>query len=401
MTTTVNVPGTTYTTDAFPSSGAIPAAMVVRDLRPAAAALEPRDTPFLSTVGFGAPVTAEKHEWARRAWTPIESAVQTQQNGNAGSDLTLVVTAGHGKYFARYMVIKLDSEIEWVTAVSGDTLTVVRAQGGTSAAVHAVAAKVRIVGTAMPQMLDYALSPFSWGNQYFNYPQRFSGAVKGDRRYYAAEFQYETANNDHDTLVNNELQTQRLLLEMALFYGRRQAGDPTVGAERPSLMGGLNEFIGITGGGTRTTISGDLNIYTLEDALIIYDTNIGTNAPRQILMNNRTKQIINRLLNTRRQATMDSTSASLVWNKVEFTTGEYSFMVSRNIPDGEIWLLNVRDLSVRPFRSLGWHERVLPSAGEYLWTGVGADVTFEANAPAAMGVIDGWNTAIGNYPGLL
>lgn len=397
MTTVVNVPGTTYTTDAFPASGAIPAAMVIRDLRPAAAALEPRDTPFTSSVGFGAPVMAEKHEWARRAWTPIESAVQTQQDA---TQTTLIVTAGHGKYFARYMVLKLENEIEWVTAVSGDTLTLVRAQGGTTGAIHAVAVKVRIIGTAMPQMLDYALSPFSWGNQFYNYPQRFSGAVKGDRRYYAQATTYEGAV-DHDKKVDDELDTQRLLLEQALFFGRRQAGDPTVGAERPSLMGGLNEYIGITGGGTRKTITGDLNIYHLEEALMDFDTTVGTNAPRQIIMNLKTKQIINRLMNSRREGTMDTTTARLVWNRVEFTTGEYSFMISRWVPDGEIWLLNVRDLSLRPFRSLGWHERVLPSSGEYLWTGVGCDVTFEAGAPSAMGVIDGWTTTLGNYPGLV
>lgn len=397
MTTVVNVASTTYTTDAFPASGTIPAAQVVRDLRPAAAAMEPRDTPLLSTIGYGAPVMAEKHEWARRAWTPLESAVATQQLAAA---TTLVVTTGHGKYFSRYMVIKILNEIQWVTAVSGDTLTVVRAQGGTSAAQHELTEKVRIIGTAMPQMLDYALSPFSWGDQFFNYPQRFSGAVKGDRRYYASE-SYEPTQTDHDAKVNDELATQKLLLEMALFYGRRQAGDPTVGAERPSMMGGLNEFIGITGGGTRKTISGDLNIYHLEEALVDFDLAIGTNAPRQIIMNQKTKQIINRLLNSRRMGTMESTTARLVWNRVEFTTGEYSFMVSRNVPDGEIWLLNTRDLKVRPFRSLGWHERVLPVAGEYLWTGVGADVTFEASAPKAMGVIDGWNTTLGNYPALI
>lgn len=398
MTQTVAVPGTSYTVEAFPASGAIPAAMVVRDLRPAAAAMEPRDTPFTSSVGFGAPVAQEKHEWARRAWTPIESAIGAQQLIAA---TTLTVTAGQGKYFARYMVLKILNEIQWVTAVAGDVLTVVRAQGGTTAVQHEVAEKVRIIGTAMPQMLDYALSPFTWGDQFFNYPQRFSGAVKGDRRFYQIETYEGGANTDHDRRVNDELETQRLLLEQALFYGRRQAGDPTVGAERPSMMGGVNEYIGITGGGTRKTISGDLNIYHLEEALMDFDSTVGTNAPRQIVMNLKTKQILNRLMNSRREGTMQDTTARLVWNRVEFTTGEYSFMISRWVPDGEIWLLNIRDLSLRPFRSLGWHERVLPSAGEYMWTGVGCDVTFEAGAPKAMGVIDGWNTTLGNYPGLI
>lgn len=397
MTQVVNVPLNTYTTDSFPASGAIPAAQVIRDLRSAAAAIEPRDFPFLTSVGYGEPVWAEKHEWARRAWTPTESAVATEQDD---TQTTLIVTAGHGKYFARYMVLQLQSEIEWVTAVSTDTLTVVRAQAGTTGAIHAVAVKVRIIGTAMPQLLDYALSPFSWGDQYFNYPQRFSGAVKGDRRFYATQT-YEGDAHSHDQQTADELRTQKLLLEFALFRGLRQAGDPTTGAERPSLMGGMNQFIGGTGGGTRNTISGDLNIYHIEEALVTADLAIGVNAPRQILMHPKTKQIINRLYNARRETTFQNTSASLVWNSVTFETGDYSFMVSRNVPEGEIWLLNIKDLKVRPFRTLGWHERELPNSGEARYTGVGGDFTFEAMSPKAMIVIDGWNTTLTNYPGLI
>lgn len=399
MTTVVNVGATTYTTDAFPASGSIPAAQVVRDLRRAAAALEPRDYPFLSSVGYGPPVSQEKHEWARRAWTPLESTVATQQNAGAGVT-TLVVAAGHGKYFMRYHVLKLEAEIEWVTSVSTDTATVVRGQAGTTAAQHNVGVRVMIIGTAMPQLLDYALSPFSWGDQYFNYPQRFSGAVKGDRRYYATE-NYEIESGEHDKRVADELATQKLTLELALFYGLRQQGDPTNAAERPSLMGGLNQFIGGTGGGVRKTISGDLNIFHMEEALIDADIAIGSNAPRQILMNPKTKQIINRLLMPLRgNVGMDVTSAKLVWNSVTFETGDYSFMVSRNVPLGEIWLLNIRDAKVLPYRTLGWHERVLPNAGEAMWTGVGGDFTFEHNAPKAITVIDGWNQLLTAYPGM-
>lgn len=395
----VNVGATTYTTDAFPASGSIPAAQVIRDLRRAAAALEPRDFPFLSTVGYGPPVGQEKHEWARRAWTPLESTVGTTQATGAGT-VALIVAAGQGKYFMRYHVLKIEAEIEWVTSVAVDTCTVVRGQAGTTISAHNAGVRVLIIGTAMPQLLDYALSPFSWGDQYFNYPQRYSGAVKGDRRYYATE-NYEVESGEHDRRVTDELQTQKLLLEATLFYGLRQQGDPTVGAERPSLMGGLNQFIGGTGGGIRKTISGDLNIFHLEEALMDADIAIGSNAPRQIIMNPRSKQIINRLLGPLRgNFGPEVTSMKFVWNSVTFETGDYSFMVSRNCPLGEIWLLNVRDAKVLPYRTLGWHERVLPNSGEAMWTGVGGDFTFEHNAPKAITVIDGWNQTLSAYPGM-
>lgn len=399
MPTVVNVGATTYTTDSFPTSGAVPAAEIIRDLRRAAAALEPRNFPFLSTVGYGPAVAQEKHEWARRAWTPLLSTVQTQQNSGAGVT-TLVVAAGTGKYFMKYHVIRVEAEIEWLSvAPSADTLTVVRGQAGTTAAQHNVGVTVRIIGSAMPQLLDYALSPFSWGDQFFNYPQRFSGAVKGDNRYYATD-NYEIESDEHAARVADELNTQKLTLELALFYGLRQAGDPTTAAERPSLMGGLNQFIGGTGGGTRQTVTGDLNIFHIEEALIVADLAVGQNAPRQIILSPRTKQIINRLMMPWRQTTMQNKTANLVWNSVEFETGEYSFMVTRNIPDGEIWLLNVKDAKVLPYRTLGWHERVLPNSGEAKYTGVGGDFTFEHNAPKAITVIDGFTQTITAYPGM-
>ncbi len=380
---------TTFDLTAFPNDGSIPVLQVMRDLRKAEAALEPRTTPFLRSVGYGGTVNQEKHEWARRAWTPLASAVA---GAYASGATTLNVATGEGKYFAKYHVLQIDDEIFWVTGVpTADAVPVVGGQGTSTPAAHAAAARVYIIGSAMPQLEPYALSPFSWGDQYFNYPQRFSGAHKHDRRA-AVTPNYELAGNQHDARVKDELETQRLMLEHTLFRGRRQAGNPTAGSVRPSLMGGIKEFVGNT-----YTKTGLFSIYHFEEVGIDLDDKIGENAPNQILMNTKAWAIISRLMNPRRDADMSTTSATLVWRSVEFVTGRYTFMTSRNVPDGEIWLLNTKDLKVRPYQSLGWHERELPSDGEYLWTGVGMDATFEALSPKAMARIIGWDSALASY----
>lgn len=408
MPTVVRVnPGTTYQVNTFGNvtglantydgyGGTKPGNVVIRDLRKAAAAVEPRMTPFLTTVGYGPSVEQEWHEWARRGVVPIQTTLAAGYT--TGSSTYLTITTGEGKFLAPYHVLLVDSEIFWVTGYNAaDQVNVIGAQGGTTGANHSTSAVVRVIGSAMPQGSDYSLNPYAWGDQYYNVPQRFSGAIKTDRREDVTP-NIEIQGSQHDQRVADELGTQKLLLEQTLFRGRRQVGTNPGGAgNRPSMMGGLNDFIG-----KLYTLAGTplLNIYHLEDCFYDFDQSVGENAPRQIIMNMATKRIINRLMNTRREGTMDTTSAKLVWNEVEFATGAYSFMVSRWCPDGEIWVLNTKDLHVMPYKSLGWHERELPVSGEHLWTGVGMDATFEVSSPKCVAKITGWDTTLANYPGL-
>lgn len=386
----------TYDLTQQAAEGYVPATHVIRDLRKAAMALEPHDYPFQTTIGYGDPVSQMKHEWARKSF-PVRrvSLAATLNIGTNPGNMTLSAT--DAKYIAKYMVLQIDTELFWVyDTPTGTTVPLVGAQGGTTPASHATGTNnVFVVGTAMPQLEDYALSPFVWGEQYFNYPQRFSGAVKTDR---AADVtpNYELMGMQHDEKVRAELEEQHIHLEESIYRARRQLGSLVQGAMRPSMFGGIREFVG----NIYDQSAGALTIYTFETVALDMNAKVSKNMPRQLIMSDNDWAIVSRLLNPRREWREDTAELNLVWRAVSFGVVTYRFMTSFWCPDGQIWGLNTKDLSILPYRSMGWHERELPNSGEAKYTGVGMDCTFEALGPKAMFLINNYDRTLANYPTL-
>jgi hypothetical protein len=89
--------------------------------------LNPHDTPLISLLGFGDPITNVKHEW-------IEDELQADEtlvNGAVDAAAT-EITVDNGNIFAVNDVAKVGEELLLVTGVNGNTLTAVRGYAGTS-----------------------------------------------------------------------------------------------------------------------------------------------------------------------------------------------------------------------------------------------------------------------------
>lgn len=93
--------------------------------------LNPHDIPLLSLLGFGQPVTNVKHEWIEDEVEQDETLINNA-SGYLATDTSIVVD--DGSIFDVGYIIKLGDELAKVTAVSTNTLTVVRGYASTTAA---------------------------------------------------------------------------------------------------------------------------------------------------------------------------------------------------------------------------------------------------------------------------
>jgi hypothetical protein len=92
------------------------------DVSPVLSLIGPNQTPFLDLVGIGKGVTSTTFEWFDDKLPKRASTLAAAYT--AGTDTTLTVASGDGKYFVVGTVIKVGSTAYKVTAISGDVLTV-------------------------------------------------------------------------------------------------------------------------------------------------------------------------------------------------------------------------------------------------------------------------------------
>lgn len=364
--------------------------------------LEPYETPLLSTIGIGKAFNQDIVYFGQSYKLPNVSALAEADDG---SETALDVTAGHGLRFQVYDVIAVidyiagttrtdeeTKELMWVTAISTDTLTVVRAQGGTSAVTHASGALVQIIGTALPQNTDHVLSPTRRGDQKFNYFQRFTKMAQADE----AARNMPTFENPTDILLADlEVHTKELKeeLEFSLIRGGRQRGVP--GTPTPSMFGGLDTFIT-----TNVTDAGGaaLSVYSLEAEIRDLWKAVGDNKSTRLLMNADTATIFDSLLNPYRRATMDTTTANLTWQSIKFRFGTFEIAVSRNIPDGVIYGVRTEFMKLHPFEGLNWHTKDIETGGDYSKRSISGDFTFVLEREHTMFKFWNFDTDLDNYP---
>lgn len=349
----------------YPTSvtdGSIPTANAIIDVSEWAMALEPRKTPLLTLFGVGDPVDTRPLYWGQSYRVPLETtANEAIDNSETGID----VATGTGKYFQQWTVFEaidfiagsttiLDDDTREIMLVTSDpaadTLTVVRAQGGTSAVSHSNGCMIKIIGTAEPQLNTHSISPVVRGTQLYNYMQRFSGGVKAD----IAARNTPTWEHKSDPMLADfaeEQLRQKLLLEMAIWRGGRQAGD--VATPLPAMFGGMDTFI--------TTNVTDLSQSKLTPRLLeseLRDLAKNTDGGAEgimLLMSYNTAAIFDLMIDPVRLAKVDDTTISLYMERVKFRFGSFDIAVSHNAYDGSIWGVRKENFKVRPFKGANWH----------------------------------------------
>jgi hypothetical protein len=138
---------------------------------------------------------------------------------------SLVVATGTGIAFAPGDAIRIRDEIMFVTAVSSDTLTVVRASAGTSdpGNNHAVGQEVIGLGTILDEG-DLGEQQFSGRDKFSNYTQIWTSKINVTRTSERIP-KYGVPSNTGE-LVAQVMLSEGINMEQALLYGTKWQSDP-------------------------------------------------------------------------------------------------------------------------------------------------------------------------------
>lgn len=310
--------------------------------------LDPSDAPFIELIG-GLDGAASKFqfknqgkvvEWLEDTLTPL-SGVFAHAATIASTDTT--ITVDDGDVFQPGHIILVGSEKMWISAVSGDVITVTRGLGATNAATQASLAAYTIIGMARLEGDDSDPIGYTDISSNSNYSQIFHKEIKVtgtemviDNYGMSDPYQYQAAKSIPEMMR---------LIERTLQYGERDAGSATA----PRMMGGYQTFItdNLASGASLTTTK-------IEDALeLAY--NDGGGGEFAAVVNPATYQTIKNLYDSSnfvRYAPEQNTFGTLV-DKIVTPFGNVSFTVDRWQLSNLIPLLrldNIGMLTLRPWQ---------------------------------------------------
>lgn len=189
------------------------------------------------------PGNAKKIEWLEDSMSPLTDAL----NGAIDASQTSIVV-DNGSYFHMGHVLEIDSEWMVVESVSTNTLTVTRAQAGTTAATHADNAVITIRGIAQLTGANYTIGHTTTTSPFYNYVQTIEEGIRvNDDQQMATDYgvadtmAYHLAKLVGGGKVGSKGkagQLTLLLCDMA-YHGKRQQPTDTV----RGMAGGLATYI--------------------------------------------------------------------------------------------------------------------------------------------------------------
>jgi Family of unknown function (DUF5309) len=259
--------------------------------------------------------------------------------------------------------------MEWVTAISTDTLTVTRGAGGTSAVAHTLNGSdslprvLDIVSPAAQENADTPIAPVAKGGIEYNLPQIWDYAIQ------VSQLENNTRDYEfnsgplYNSILKKRMKEAAIHFEKAFVLGQRASESAmTVGGGTPSMMGGLQYFTNNV-----VDLAGSpITEATFLDMLQAAYTRVGTdNTPDTFFCGPFMKRAISSLWNANRYSTVKDKETTLVWNQVETDFGLVKFTLSRYIPAGEGYLMDLSDIKKHPYAGSDWQEVQLPANGPY------------------------------------
>lgn len=393
--------GSHYTYDGKPE----PADNKIRYVGPWADALEPRATPLLSAMRKVGAINTRPHYWGQSVRVGMSS---TLASGINDSVTTFSVAANGGVYFKKWHVAQITNyvtgttrldptrrEIVWLGAETNvDALqSVTRGAAGTTAIAHDAGAFIEIIGTAEPENENHTKDTVARGFQVGNDFQRFVGGLQADKR---AQVQpsYERRSGNQMMADFEDVQRDlRVQLEKSIIFNKdSQAGNST---GQPSMLGGIRKFI--------TTNVTDLNnavlsAYDIETLMRAQKKAVSDGGATTLLASYDTAAIWDTMANPYRRMDMDDNTINLTLERIRTRWGTYTLGISHWLPDGEIWVVDLRDMEYMPFEGLDWHVKRHETDGDYDWISFSGDFSFRLRREARMALIKGFESDLDAYP---
>lgn len=210
-----------------------------------------------------------KVEWIEDTMSPTATTMN-DSGGISDSDTSMIVATGTGQYFSEGDILKIENELVYVSARSTDTLTIVRAFGGTTNASHADTTAITLVTKARLEGADYDTGHTTVVSAPYNHTQILSEAVvvngseKVNPKYGIADtmaYHLSKLIGGGDGIgTKGHAGKLPILLAKAFYHGKRAAGS----ASTARAMGGFNQYVSTN---VTDAASASLTLKMIEDQM--------------------------------------------------------------------------------------------------------------------------------------
>jgi hypothetical protein len=352
------------------------------DMSPTIQLIDPFDVGLLAYFGLSSldkEATETEHKWMEDALRPLTSAITDNPLG-AGA-VTINVTVGTGINFRTNDVVKIEDELIRITAdPAADALTTIAASNGrgwagSTAAAHALASVIEIVGVAFPEgNATPGIARTTVKTTKSNFTQIFEDVVQVSATLEAVE--QWAPGSEYARQLAKVMKTLMILIDKTFIYGKPvAAASSTV----PGSMGGLRHFI--------TTNVTSASSAQLSEKMVLDDLMLAYNAGGNIKCAFSTmtqKRALNRFLDANRRTGMEDRRAGSVVDSYIWDQGEIDWAIDRWYPSDEVLYLDTEHVGIGPLRTRQLTHEVLPKVSREVQKGeITGEYTAEVKSQTA------------------
>lgn len=350
--------------------------------------MSPLDVPFLKYCGGISQFTATnpKIEWVE---DDLWQARLTTSSTTAFTDTaqtTLFLSGNTAYQLHTGLVVQIDDELMWVTGVTGDAkATVTRDYAGSTAATHATASSVYLMGISAPENADSNYRGSAIFAFPYNYAQIFDVAYQVSERQNNTEV-YGRNGADLDKMTADTLKQLMVLLEEACFRGLRGAGSS---ATEPASMGGLREFLNSTDSNVTDLATAAITEKDINDLLQTMFYAVGPqNMAKTIICGPWVKRKISSFYEPHYRSTVESKRGGVTIEQITTDFGTVDVLMHYHCPPERMYFVNPEYIEIGHYKGGQFADAPLAIAGPYYRRHVYGDYSMKVKNVKSMGLID-------------
>jgi len=315
--------------------------------------LNPMQTPMINLLGFGSAVSQVEHQWYEDKMVGDKTTL-----GGALDNAATSLPVADGSIFEAKHVVKVGEELMLVTAVDGNTLTVVRGYANTTATAAAKGAQVEFQFVEGVEGADARKARYKGRQRVSNITQIFDETISISGTAAA------TSEYGIDDLYEYEKQKKELelalQLEKAVINGvKYESADGKV-----RQMGGLRNFIktNVTdAAGTEVTLA------KLGDAFqaIFEAGGFSSGGNYKIVVGAKQKRAISAIDVDKVNITRQDNGRGQVVDHFLSDFGAAEIVLNNNVGPDEIFIIDANRAEIKPLQGRGFSHQFLGAKGDY------------------------------------
>jgi len=356
--------------------------------------ISPYETPLLDALGDPLrAATSTHHEWLEDELLPNKDSIDDQSITSPSTETDFDVANGDRFRVGDQIQVEASKELMLVTAVSSDTLTVVRGYAETTAEDLVDGQVINILGNAALEGSDKPSARFTNRTRCANYTQIFTAAVEVSGTDMAAG--QLGLSDEMDYQKQERLRELIRDLENTVVNGGQPAGDPQgSGTSRRTMKGvvqslSTNVFAtGDSGFPSGTGLDETKINYVLRKIWESSNGNVDL-----IVVGGFQKRKVNSFLSASRSYGASETTYRDMVSVYESDFGVCKIITTRWMPQDATLLLDSSRVSVLPLAGRSFHFKRLASSGDYECGELIGEYTLELKNEAGHGLIRGLSTS--------